>query len=127
MTLKNAFLVTTFGGRTDHSLGGYSKKVYMGRFPPKVQPLTPLALYTTFYRKKYPFRKTSTEKWYLFHLACLDHFIPFNFCKCIVFFKYIYLVTKPGSLYVSFTSIKCIFFLILLQTEMTDMIFLTLS
>ena len=128
MTLKNAFLVTMFGGRTDHSLGGYSKKVYMGRFPPEVQPLTPLALYTTFYRKKYPFRKTSTEKWYPFHLACLEHCNPFNCCNCIAFFKYIYLITKPGSFpALSYISIKCIYFLILLQTEMTDMIFLTLS
>ena len=43
-----------FDGRTDHTLGGYSTKVYMGRFPPEVQPLTPLALYTIFHQKKIP-------------------------------------------------------------------------
>ena len=60
-----------FRGRTDHTLGGFSTKVYMGRFPPEVQPLTLLALYTIFHQKKYPFRKTSTDKWYPFHLAFL--------------------------------------------------------
>ena len=60
-----------FGGRTDHTLGAYLKEVYMGRFPPEVQPLTPLALYTIFHQKKYPFRKPSTDKWYPFHLPCL--------------------------------------------------------
>ena len=64
-------LVTMFDGRTDHTLGGYSTTVYMGRFPPEVQPLTPLALYTIFHQKKYPFRKPSTDKWYPFHLPCL--------------------------------------------------------
>ena len=60
-----------FDGHTDHTLGGYSTTVYMGRFPPEVQPLTPLALYTIFHQKKYPFRKPSTDKWYPFHLPCL--------------------------------------------------------
>ena len=39
---EKCILVIMFGGRTDHSLGGYSTKVYMGMVPPEVQPLTPI-------------------------------------------------------------------------------------
>ena len=38
-----------------------------------------------FSRKSYPFRIPSIDKWYLFHIPCLDLCIPFNCCKCTVF------------------------------------------
>ena len=86
--------------------------------PLEVQPLTPLALYTIFHtQKKYPFRKTSTDKWSIESL--LTAVIASPFLNTFI--------NEPGSFHVSFTSIKCIYVLILLQTEMVDMIFLTLS
>ena len=38
-----------------------------------------------FSRKSYPFRIPSIDKWYLFHIPCLELCIPFNCRKCTVF------------------------------------------
>ena len=50
---------------------------------PEIQPLTLFTYH--FSRKRYPFRIPSTDKWYSFHIPCLELCIPFNFCKCTVF------------------------------------------
>ena len=65
--------------------GGYSINAYTGRFRPEVQPL--ILLYTIFSRKRYPFRISSIDKWYPFHIhvPCWELYIPFNCCKCTVF------------------------------------------
>ena len=38
-----------------------------------------------FSRKRYPFRIPSIDKWFLFHIPCLELRIPFNCCKCTVY------------------------------------------
>ena len=50
-----------------------STNVYTGRLLPN------------FSRKRYPFRISSIDKWYLFHIPCLELCIPFNCRKCTVF------------------------------------------
>ena len=50
-----------------------STNVYTGRLLPN------------FSRKRYPFRIPSIDKWYLFHIPCLELCIPFNCRKCTVF------------------------------------------
>ena len=37
-----------------------------------------------FPRKRCPFRRPSIDKWYPFHIPCLELFILFNCCKCTV-------------------------------------------
>ena len=39
-----------------------------------------------FLRKRYPFRITSIDQWYPFHIPCIELCIPFNCCKCTVFY-----------------------------------------
>ena len=63
---------------------GYSTNVYTGRLRPEVQPLT-LFNICHFSRKRYPFCIPSIDKWYPFHIPCLEHCILFNCCKCTVF------------------------------------------
>ena len=63
---------------------GYSTHFYAGRLRPGVQPLT--LLYTIFHEKGTPFvYLLLTIKWYLFHIPCLEFYIPFNCCKSTVF------------------------------------------
>ena len=38
-----------------------------------------------FSRKRYPFRIPSTDKWYSFHIPCLELCIPLNYRKCTAF------------------------------------------
>ena len=45
----------------------------------------PLPFYIQFFTKRYSFRIASIEKWYPFHIPCLELCIPFNCCKCTVF------------------------------------------
>ena len=44
----------------------------------------PLPFYIPFFTKKYLFLKPSIDKWYPFHILCLNLCIPFNCCKCPV-------------------------------------------
>ena len=60
-----------------------STNVYTWRLRPEVQPLT--LLYTIFHEKSKPFFLPSFDKWYPFHIPCLELCIPLNFCKCKVF------------------------------------------
>ena len=46
-----------------------------GLLHPEVQPLS--LLYTIFSRKRYPFSTPSIDKWYPFHIPCLELCIPF--------------------------------------------------
>ena len=48
---------------------------------------TPHPFIYHFSRKRYPFRIPSiSDKWCPFHKPCLELFIPFDCCKCTVFF-----------------------------------------
>ena len=47
---------------------------------------TPYPVYTIFSRKRYPFCIPSIDQWYSFHIPCLELCIPFNCCKCNVFY-----------------------------------------
>ena len=38
-----------------------------------------------FSQKRYPFRIPSIDKWYPFHMPCLELCIRFNCCNCTVF------------------------------------------
>ena len=46
---------------------------------------TPYPFTYYFSRKRCPFRKPSTDKWYPFNIPYLELCIPFNCCKCAVF------------------------------------------
>ena len=46
---------------------------------------TPYPLIYYFSLKRYPFRISSVDKLYPFHIPCLALCIPFNCCKCTVF------------------------------------------
>ena len=72
--------------------GGDSSKFYTGRLRTRYNPLP---FYIPFLiKKKYPFRSIpSMDKWYPFHISCLELCIPFNCCKCIFFMTWINL--KP--------------------------------
>ena len=53
--------------------------------PPPGGP-TPNPFYTNhFSQKRYSFRIPSIDKWYPFHIPCLELCIHFNCCKCTVF------------------------------------------
>ena len=52
--------------------GGYARNFYTGR------------LYIPFPTKKVPLQIPSIDKWYPFHIPCLELFILFNCCKCTV-------------------------------------------
>ena len=57
-------------------------KFYTGRLRPEVQPRT---LYTIFHGKGIPFvHLLLIDKWYPFHIPCLELCIPFNCCNCTV-------------------------------------------
>ena len=62
------------GGRGD------SINVYTGRLRPEVQPLT-LFNIRRFSQKRYPFCIPSIDKWYPFHIPCLEFCILCNCCK----------------------------------------------
>ena len=63
---------------------GFNKCLY-GEAPP--QGPIPYPFINHFSRKRYPFRipRPSIDKWYPFHIPCLELCIPFNCCKCTVF------------------------------------------
>ena len=46
---------------------------------------TPYPFIYHFSRKRCPFRIPSIDKWYPFHIPCLELCIRFNCCKCAVF------------------------------------------
>ena len=50
----------------------------------KIQPLT--LLYTIFHEKGTPFVYLFRCKWFHLHIPCLELCIPFDCCKCTVFF-----------------------------------------
>ena len=58
----------------------------LGGAPP--QGPTPYPLIYHFWQERYPFHKP-TGKWYLFHMSTLEICIPFNCCKCSVFWLWI--------------------------------------
>ena len=60
--------------------GECSTNVYTS---PVVQPVT--LLYTIFLQKRFPFRILSIDKWYPFHMSCLELCIPFDCRKCTVY------------------------------------------
>ena len=74
------------------------------RSPPSpVQPLTLFLYY--FWQKRYPFRITSIDKWYTFHVHSLELYIPFNTsCICTVF--EIWINHETGTFYRFFYSQK---------------------
>ena len=54
-----------------------------------------------FSRKRYPFRIPSiSDKWCPFHIPCLELCIPFDCCKCTVFFSFFYIeINLKNSMY----------------------------
>ena len=44
-----------------------------------------LPFYIPFFTKKVPLSHPAIDKWYPFHIHCLELCIPFNCCKCTVF------------------------------------------
>ena len=60
--------------------------IMSGGAPP--QGPTPYPLIYHFWQERYPFHKP-TGKWYLFHMSTLEICIPFNCCKCSVFWLWI--------------------------------------
>ena len=51
---------------------------------------TPYPFINHFSQKGYPFGIPSFDKWYPFHIPCLELCIPFNGCKCTIFYIGIY-------------------------------------
>ena len=62
--------------------GGGAVNKFTGRLRSEVQPVT-LFVYH-FSRKRSPFRVPSIDKYYSFHIPCLELFIPFYCCKWMV-------------------------------------------
>ena len=62
-------------------LGGGINK-FTERLRSEVQPVTLFVYY--FSRKRSPFRVPSIDKYYSFHIPCLEPCIPFYCCKCTV-------------------------------------------
>ena len=62
------------------------KKCLYGEAPPRGPTPYPFISLYHFSQKKYPFRTPSIDKWYPFHIPCLELCIPFNCCKCTVFY-----------------------------------------
>ena len=60
------------------------KKCLHGEAPPQGPIHYPFINH--FSRKRHPFRipRPSIDKWYAFHIPCLELCIPFNCCKCTV-------------------------------------------
>ena len=46
---------------------------------------SPLSFYIPFFTKRYPSRIPSIDKWYPFHIPCLELCIRINCCKCTCF------------------------------------------
>ena len=73
-------LATTFRFEQLHlpGGGGYSTNVYTEWLRPKLKS-NPFPFMYHFSRKRYPFRiPSSIDKWYPFHIPCLELFIPFT-------------------------------------------------
>ena len=64
----------------------------------KSRKSNPLPFYIPFFTKKVPLSYTCC-KWFHFHIPCLELCIPFDCCKCSVFFFYIEINLK-NSLYI---------------------------
>ena len=62
--------------------GGVLSKFLYGEALPRGP--TPYPLHYHFSMKKVPFRTPSIDKWYPFHIPCLELCILFNCCKCTV-------------------------------------------
>ena len=65
---------------------GVLNKVLYGDAPPRGPTHYPSIHH--FWQKRYPFRTLSVDKSYPLYIPCLELCIPFNCCKCTVFFKY---------------------------------------
>ena len=82
---KGTFWVTAQGSQNQPALGqgeGLLKKVLYGGAPPR-GPTLYLGIYL-FWKKRYPLRITSIDKWYPFHIPSSKFGIPFNCFKCTV-------------------------------------------
>ena len=68
---KNSFMIDHVFWKWGGGGGGYSTNVYTGRLRPEVQPL--IFFYTNhFSQKRFSFRIPPIEKWYPFHIPCLE-------------------------------------------------------
>ena len=63
--------------------GGLLNKFLYGEATPRGPTPYPFMYY--FSRKRYPFRFPSIEKWYRYHIPCLEPCITFKCCKCTIF------------------------------------------
>ena len=75
-----------FGYRTPEGVGGgvLNNCLYINREAPPRGPIPYPSIYNLS-RKRYPFGIHSIDKWYPFHIPCLELCIPFNCCKRTVF------------------------------------------
>ena len=62
--------------------GGGGVNIFTERLRSEVQPVTLFAYF--FFTKKVPFCVPSIDKYYSFHIPCLELCIPFYCCKCTV-------------------------------------------
>ena len=69
---------------TVRSRGVTQQMFIRGGSAPRSNPFNTL-LYTIFHEKGTSFVIPSIDRWYPFHIPCLELCIPFNCCKCIVF------------------------------------------
>ena len=75
-----------FSIRTTAPPGGWGvlNKFLYGVAPSQSPTLFPFIYH--FSRKRYPFRiPSSIDKWYPFHITCLELSNPFYCCKCTIF------------------------------------------
>ena len=93
---------------------GYSTNVCTGRVCPRVQPLT---LLCTIFHDKVPFCIPSNDKWYPFHIPCLELCTPFSCCKCTLLNRN---QSQKYSWFFKATKVICYPLWALLQTQMTD-------
>ena len=85
----------------------------------------PLSFYIQFFTKKNLFRIPSIDKWYPFHVPCLELCISFNCCKCTAFWIGINRKNRTFSRVYKAIKFICKPFWALSETWMTD--FPTLS
>ena len=97
---------------------GVLNKVSYGESPSRC--LTINSFIYRFCQKRYPFRIPFViNKWYPFHVACLELCIPFNYCYCTVF--NIQLNHKNQNVFSTyFTVLKCVLAFLGLFTDRND-------
>ena len=79
-TLRVLKMAATVYERNSCARGGTQQIFIRGGSAPRLNPFSPFMYH--FLRKGDPF---PVDKWYPFHIPCLELCILFNYCKCTVF------------------------------------------